>query len=141
MLKTFDPKQTSLIFGAKIISGFADGTYITVERNEQLFNLKVGVDGEATRAKSNNLSGKVTFVLMQSAQSNDDLSAIALADELSNSGVLPLLAKDGSGTSIFSALTAWLQKFPNAEFAKEASTRTWVIETDNLQMFIGGNNA
>jgi len=136
---TFDPKQFSMIFSGKIISGFADGTFITVERNEQMFNLKIGVDGEGTRVKSNNKSGKISIILMQSSQSNDDLSAIAAADELTNSGTGEALVKDPSGRTVCAAQTAWLQKYPNAEFSKEAMTRTWVLETDSLEMFIGGN--
>jgi hypothetical protein len=139
LVTTYDPKQFSLIVGGKIITGFADGEYITVERNEQAYNLKVGVDGEGTRAKSNNKSGKVTIVLMQSSRSNDDLSAYAQLDESSNKGVVPVLGRDGSGRTAFGAATAWIQKFAPAPFAKEVGTRTWVLETNELDVFIGGN--
>lgn len=139
-VKTYDPNQVSVIVGGKIISGFADGSYINVERNEQMFNLKVGVDGEGTRAKSNNKSGKITLTLMQSSSSNDDLSAFAAADELSNSGAVPVLVKDGSGTTLIAAATAWIQKYSNAEFGKEVLTRQWVLETDELIMLVGGNS-
>lgn len=141
MLKTYDPKQVAVIIGGKIMRGFADGTFVKVERNEQGFNLKVGVDGEGTRAKSNNRSGKITITLMQSSDSNDDLSAFAAADELSNTGAVPVLIKDASGSSLFSAVTAWVQKYADAEYAKEAGPRTWVLESDEILMFEGGNGA
>jgi hypothetical protein len=141
MIKTYDPKNISLIVGGKIITGFGDATFITVERNEQAFNLKVGVDGEGARSKNNNKSGKVTFVLMQTSSSNDDMSALAAADELSNSGVVPLYMKDHNGTTLVGALSAWIQKLPNIEEAKEVSMRTWILETDELNMFVGGNKA
>lgn len=136
---TYDPKQVSLSMGGKPISGFSDGTFINVVRNEQAFNLKVGVDGEGTRAKSNNKSGKIEIELMQSSASNDVLTGFALADELSNNGAVPVLLRDGSGRSIFSCLTGWVQKMPDTPFAKEVQTRKWVIETDDLEYFIGGN--
>jgi len=139
MVKTYDPKQFSNILGGKVISGYADGTFIKISRNEQAFNLKVGVDGEGTRAKSNNRSGKIEFTLMQSSSSNDDLSAIAALDDNANLGAVPYSGRDGSGRTVASALTAWIQKIPDTEFAKEVATRTWVIETDDLSMFIGGN--
>ena len=123
------------------MTGFGDNTYIKLERNEQAFNLKVGVTGEATRAKNNNRSGKVTITLMQSSSSNDDLSSFAAADELTNTGAVPVLIKDGSGTTVASAVTAWVQKYPSTEFQKEATTREWVMETDELLMFVGGENA
>lgn len=138
-LFTYDPKNVALIVGGNIINGFSDATFIVAERNEQAFNLKVGVDGEGTRAKTNNKSGKVTITLMQSSASNDVLSALAAADELSNAGAVPLLLKDNSGRTLISSLTSWVQKYPNSEFAKETSTRVWVMETDELNIFVGGN--
>jgi hypothetical protein len=140
MMKTFDPKSISVIVGGKIITGFADGTFVKCERNEQAFTLKVGVDGEGARAKNNNKSGKYTFTLMQTSSSNDVLSAYALADELGNAGAVPVFIKDHLGTSVATSLTAWVQKMPDLEEAKEVSMRTWILETDEMLLFIGGNN-
>jgi hypothetical protein len=139
MVKTFDPKLFSCIIGGKIMSGFADGTFIKISMNSDAFSLKVGVDGEGTRSKSNDYSGKLEITLMQSSESNDDLSAFAIADRLSNSGAVPLIVKDGSGRTVASAVTGWITKFPDTEFAKEVSTRAWTIETDNWQLLVGGN--
>lgn len=139
MVKTYDPKQVSLIFGGKIGHGFTDGTFITVERDEDTFSKKVGVDGEGTRAKSNNKGGKVTVTLHQSSSFNDDLSAIQAADELTNSGVLPLLIKDNSGRTVCAAGTAWIKKPANPEFGKDVANRVWVIDTDEFDIFNGGN--
>lgn len=138
-VKTYDPKLVSVIVGGKIMSGYADGTFVLVERNEAAFALKVGVDGEGTRAKSNNRSGKITITLMNSSKSNDDLSTFAAADELSNSGAVPVMVKDNSGRSLYACETAWIQKYANGEYAKEANGRTWVLETDALNMFVAGN--
>jgi hypothetical protein len=139
MLFTYDPKQVAMIVGGQIMSGFSDGTFITVTRNEQAFNLKVGVDGEGTRAKSNNKSGKFEIELMQSSSSNDVLSGYAAADELSSTGAVPVYLKDNSGRTICTALTAWVQKYPDQPFAKEVSTRKWILETDDVEIFVGGN--
>lgn len=139
MVKTYDPKQVSVIFAGKIISGFADGTFVKAERNEQTWNLKVGVDGEGARAKSNNKSGKVEITLLQSSQSNDDLSALAALDELSNNGVGAVVVIDKSGRTVCAAATGWVQKPAPVEDGKEIQNRVWVIETDELDIFVGGN--
>lgn len=141
MVLTYDPKNVSMIVGGKIAHGFADGTFIKAMRNEQAFNLKVGVDGEGTRAKSNNKSGKFEITLMQSSSFNDVMSSYASADELSNLGVIPVLLRDNNGTTLGTCLTGWVQKLPDTEFAKEVVTRTWVIETDDIELFVGGNNS
>lgn len=139
MVYTYDPKIFSIIVGGKIISGFADGTFIKLERNQQAFQLKMGTDGEGTRAKSNDNSGKITITLMQSSPSNDDLSSFAIADQLANEGVVPVFIKDGSGRTAASAATAWVQKLPDSEFSNEAQSRAWILETDGLDYFVGGN--
>jgi hypothetical protein len=138
-MKTLDPKQIVIIFGADIIQGYADGSFVTVDRNEDSWNLSVGADGEGTRTKSNNKSGQITLTLAQSSQSNQILSQAALADELDNAGLRPILIKDNLGTSLYSAELAYVKKPAASEFSNESTNREWIIETDNLQMFIGGN--
>lgn len=138
-LNTYNPKEVAIIVGGNIIDGFADGTFINVERDEDSYTLQVGSDGEATRSKNNNLSGTVTLTLRQGSPSNAILSALAQQDELNGSGIVPLLVKDNSGSSIHSAETAWIQKPSAAEYGRESGSREWVIRTDRLQTFIGGN--
>lgn len=138
-VKTYDPSQVALIIGGFNITGFADGSFVTVARNADAFALYIGTDGEGTRAKSSNKSGRITITLSQSSDSNAILSAILLADELSNTGVVPVLIKDNSGTSLFAAETAWIVKAPDSEFGRELGSREWIIETDNLTPFVGGN--
>lgn len=138
-VKTYDPKQVLVTFGGFTLSGFADGSFVTVERLEDAWSMQIGTDGEGTRSKSNNRSGSITIQLMQTSDSNQTLTALALADELSNSSALPLMVKDNSGTTICVAETAWIKKMPSSEFAREAGPREWVLETDNLVMNLGGN--
>lgn len=142
-MKSYDPKNHTCIFAGKILSGFADGTFIKVKRNVDMFSLKVGVDGSGTRSKSNDKSGQVEISLMASSASNDDLSALALLDEQNlgstSSGVGALVIKDNQGTSKVAAATAWIKKFPDWERAKEIGVLTWVIESDEIDIFLGGN--
>jgi hypothetical protein len=140
-LKVYDPKDVTVIFGPTgQITGYADGTFVTIEKNEEAFALQVGTDGEGTRSKSNNQSGRITISLMQSSASNDILSTIHTADLEVGTGVFPLLVKDLQGNSIFEASQAWITSFPSSEYGREAAAREWVIETDQLIMFPGGND-
>ena len=139
-LKTYDPKQISVIVGGAIISGFADGEFVTTERNEDAFTLNVGADGEGGRVKSNNKSGRITLTLQQTSDSNLVLSGYAQADELRNAGVVPALIKDLKGDTLISAARAWVVKVPATPYAKDMQTRSWVIETDELIPVVGGNS-
>lgn len=139
LLKTYDPKQVHVIVNGRSLTGFADGTFVKVSRDEDTFKLQVGADGEACRTKSNNRSGTYELTLQQSSEGNKILSDIALADETSNSGVVAVMVKDGSGNSLHTSESAWVQKPSDAEYGKDAGSRTWVLRTDDLVTYNGGN--
>jgi hypothetical protein len=137
----YDPKNISVIVGGSIISGFSDGGFLKIIRNEPTWSLKVGVDGEGTRSRNNNRSGRFEIELMQSSGSNDVLSNFIQTDENSGTGAVPVLVKDNNGTTIATALTAWVQKWADGDYAKDVSVRKWVLETDQLIVFIGGEES
>jgi Protein of unknown function (DUF3277) len=138
-VKTYDFKKVSVIIGSQPLQGFAEGDAVVVERNEDAWLLLNGADGESTRAKNNNRSGRITVNLLSSSASNDYLSGLYSADELGGNTPFGILIKDNSGTSNHAAATAWIAKMPAANFGKEAGTRTWIFETDELVSFHGGN--
>lgn len=135
----FDPSQIVLNVGGQDINGFAEGTFIKVERNKDAFETVVGSDGEATRIKSVNLSGTITCTLQQASPSNDVLSGFATADERQSNGAVPVLLSD-KNTSITKASmkVGWVKKKPSVEFSNAHSNREWVLESGNLQLDIGG---
>jgi hypothetical protein len=142
----YDPKQVSVVLTKSdgktyILSGFSDDDFIEVERDEDAFTKKTGVDGQTTRAKNNARAGKVTVRLMQSSKSNDDLSALAILDEQSMGGSCSLAVSDKSGSSIFTADSAWVKKFPKPSFKKDVAAWEWVLDTSELTFILGGNFA
>lgn len=140
-VRTYDPSAVFMIYGEIPISGFAQDAAISVEHDEDDWTLVVGVDGEGTRSKTSNGSGTITVSLMQSSPTNALLSAARTLDKETPGGTggKALLIKDNSGTTLFSAATAWIQKPPTAELNREATTREWVFRTDNLVAFHGSN--
>jgi hypothetical protein len=141
-LHTYDPKAISMIVGVfPIDSGLAPDTFVSIEMNEDLFTLQVGADGEGTRSKSNNLSATITFTLQQTSNANDIMSGFHQADILSKTGggVVPVMIKDIlTPTTIFAAKTAWIVRFPTADFGNESGTREWQMMTDFVNQFQGG---
>jgi hypothetical protein len=130
-----------MIYGTIAISGYAEDSAVTVEHDEDDWELAVGVDGEGTRSKSSNLSATITVALMQSAAVNDLLSAERLLDinTPGGTGGKELIIKDNSGTSLFQAETAWIQKAPTGEFNRSPNAREWVFRTDLLNATHGSN--
>lgn len=138
-VKTYDPQQVSLSLGGQIASGFADGTFINIERDEDTFTKVSGADGEVSRAKSANTAALLTLTLAQTSPYNDILSAFAALDELDGSGIVPMILKDGSGRTVASSAAAWIRKPPAAPFGKEVDNREWAIDLGKTLFFIGGN--
>lgn len=139
-VKTYDPNNVQIIMGGVALSGFADGTFINVAYDENLYNKVVGADGEVSRSKTNNRCATVAITLKQTSSSNDELSAFYAADELNNSGVVPLMIKEiGSGRTLVFAQAAWVEKLPDTGYSKDVEDRAWTIATAQLKTFIGGN--
>ncbi len=138
-LKTFDPKKVSITFGAGILTGFADGTFITVEQVEDSFSETTGPDGEVVRVASNNPLKIVVLTFQQSSDSNSFLSAVHQLDIRTNQGVLPFALKEIDGDTIVLSGRAYIRKFANIEFAKEVTNREWTIVLAEGEMFVGGN--
>ena len=139
-VETYSPKKVSVIFGAVIVTGFAEGTFINIERNKDAFTLATGADGEVSRIHSPDKSGKVTITLQQTSDSNDLLSVLAIADENTLQGQVPLLVKDGNGRTLVAAANAWIDKLAPSGFGDEMSTREWIVSCAELEIFVGGND-
>ena len=136
---TYDPGQVIVLVNAVPLSGFSDDGMIEAEREEDTFIKKVGVDGFTSRARNRNKSGEITITLQQTSPSNDHLSALAILDEQTGRGVVPVLIKDLSGRSVLASAFAWVRKPPASAFAKEVEDREWILDCASLDIFTGGN--
>lgn len=141
-LDVYDSKEVVITFGPILLSGFAEGSKVKIEQNEDSFKLAVGVDGDACRVKTNNRSAKITVTLLQSTNTNDLLSAVHNEDILSPSGdgIFPLAVIHKGGTTVVAVERAWIVKPPAVEFSNEVKEREWVFETDAMIAQIGGAN-
>lgn len=138
-VKTYDPKKVNVILGGAPLSGFGPDTFIQVNRNADSFGLTVGVDGEGARSVDGDESAQVTITLLQTSASNDVLQAFHDQDKLGIGGPLPFAIVDRNGRTLEAAETAWVKRRPDSQYAKAAGTRDWLIETDKLNSFTGGN--
>jgi len=138
LVHSYSPDKVVVNVGGRDISGFADETFVKVERNSEAFTLVVGSDGEATRVKSLNRSGKITITLQQSALSNDYLSSLATQDELTSDAVVPSLVKEVTGLTIAQASKSWVVKKAPIEYGTQSGNREWVLETHDLAIDVAG---
>ena len=136
--KNYDPGKVFVSFQGIQVTGYAEGTFVSVERAEDAFEMAVGSGGDVTRVRNRNRCGSVTVTLMAESPTNDLLTAVAKSDELFGDGYGAVMVKDGNGTSIYAASTAWIRKMPTSEYADGASTREWTFDCAELDMNPGG---
>lgn len=130
---TYDAKQVHLVYGGALITGFAEGSFIRVEYNEDRYALTKGADGLGARAKSNNESAKITVGLMPNSPANAVFQSAQMLDKVRNAGALPLELTDLTTGDLFTAESAWVMKDPGRDHQKTIQGVPWVLEADDLQ--------
>jgi len=138
-MKSYSPGEISVIVDGQIISGFAEGTFISVARDEDSSTFVPSATGGGSRTKNANKSGKFTFTLQQTSESNQALSDLLKADEDGDNILVPVLVRDNSGSDLHKAEQVYIVKYPQADYAKELSNREWILQAENLEMNLGGN--
>lgn len=138
-VRTYDPKSVKVTFGATIMTGFADGSVVSIEPGGPAFEMAQGADGTIDRTNKNMNHYIITVALKQTSITNAALSAIHIADKLSNTGKLPFTVDDISGTSEFFAPIAWIEGDPTVDYADTSGSREWKFQTGPAVNAIGGN--
>lgn len=138
MLKNYDPALVIVTFRGILIQGYADGTFVTVARDEDTFSKSTGAGGDTVRVRNRNRNGSITITLQAESPTNDLLSAIAALDEASGLGTGPAQMKNLNGSSLCSSAQGWLVRPSDSEYAKDAGQREWKIDCHDLKMTVGG---
>jgi hypothetical protein len=129
---TYDPQKCLLILGAAAVSGFADGTFVTVEQDEDSWTTRTGADGEVTRTRMAARTATMSLTLMATAVFNAILTGLHATDV-----IFPVLIKEGA--NIIAAGEAWVQKPPAFERGVEAADAEWTIRIAKWNPVFGGN--
>lgn len=127
------------IAGLLIAGGYADGEFVTIERDTEAFGDVVGTDGEATRFRNNDNRATVTIRLMQSSAMNKILSDLHNADKNAEggAGVGRLLIEDLNGGTLHEAAACWIQNDPSVAYGREVSEYEWPIRVASLSSSFG----
>lgn len=144
-VKTYDPKKVTFILGPYIITGFAEGTFINIESNGDGITAIVGCDQEIVRTIApGSIIRTVTLTLLQSSDSNDDLTALLNMDNQSGAGIVPLAIKDLSGRTTIATDQAWVAKKPNvvrSNSAGDGNTEWTIYAVVPEEAFIVGGHS
>ncbi len=138
-LSNYSPSDVTVSFLEANVVGFAEGTFIEIERNEATFTEYVGSLGEVCHTRSLNRTAKVTLTLMQTSPSNDLLALYAKLDEGSGNRFGPFMMKDTNGATVCLAPETRISGQPKVERGKESGTVVWSFIAAHMVMWAGGN--
>jgi hypothetical protein len=128
-VQTYDPKRVSIALGSHVVSGYAEGSFVTIEPGGDGTSKTVGADGEVVRSIDPDNTSTVTITLLQTSRTVKFAQDQYDRDQANGNGMFPVLVRDNRGGLVFSAAQAWVTNRPSREFAKEAGEREIVIET------------
>jgi hypothetical protein len=138
-IKPLDPKKIIMNFGGVTIDGYAEGTYVNIELNEDVATKTHSTDGtQVALMKNQNFSGTVTFTVLQTALCNAGLTKLFL-DFRSNFGTpghdftYQFSMKDSLGTD-FAKGEGWIEKVSKIEESKTVTNREWKIYITDIDL-------
>lgn len=139
-LSTYSPEDVIILLAAVIpVDGYTDGTFISIKKSVQPFSSKTSTDGYVSRLYNNNQNYTIELTLASYSSTNDILSKLWLADEITQRGKFPILIKDTSGSTLFAATTCWIEGVPEVTLSNTITSRTWTIYACQAVYNIGGN--
>lgn len=134
MAQTYNPDLVSVIVAAVPLVGLAEGTPITVTRNNDAVTLKKGMKNASGWAENVKTDGTITIVLMGSHPDNDVMATLESTKE-----EFPVMIKDNSGRSLAFAESCRIQKHADKVYGEEIQDTTWTILAAELVHFNAGN--
>jgi hypothetical protein len=139
-IRTYNPAKMAIVWNGIVLTGFAEDTFLKLERLGDGFETSEGADGGIDRVNRNSFGYKGSFTLKQTSPSNTLLMEAFMADLNGEVDTIPtLVVKDLSGDTEFSA-QAWIEKDPSKDFGRKMGSREWKIATGIPTVDKGGSN-
>ena len=130
---TFDPQKVNLVVKGVAITGFAEGTMIEIERNEDAIIPYVGTQGEVAFAESADKTGVIKVTLMQTSPSVGYLNT--LAKQKGDDAAFPVSVVNMNTNAISASGTkARVKKMATETIDKEVKEREFEIYVADLDL-------
>lgn len=124
-VKTYDPKKVTVMYNGMVVTGFAEGSMVKCEKNEDNNTPHVGVLGEVSRAVNADNTGKITISLAGTSPWIGIFSRLASSNELSSCTVIDM---NDAGVNIGGS-ECWIIKSPDVNIGKE-------VEDQDIEIFV-----
>lgn len=132
---TYSAEQVIITVGGVILSGWADGDFITAKYDEDRYSTMIGADGEIARSKTASRAGTIEIVLAHTSLANTELSALFNLSLIGGiDGPIPVGVADLSGRGLITASKCWIKTAPDWVRGKEVGENTWTLQAADLSM-------
>lgn len=138
MAREYNPNDVTIYFaGVLIDTGIVS---VTASPEVELYTQSVGIDGDTTRNRNNNLNWTCEIVLQQSSPINQDLSDLYNAGRTgpNGGGVGTFTITDTVGNTQLVANKAWITNAPDITIGAEVGDRTWTFYLERPDINIAG---
>lgn len=136
------PDEVSCLIGGILpVSGFIDGTFISVTKDLVPFSSGRTADGMIGRIYNNDQTYTITLTLHCGSPSNDVLTKFWQLDEISQKGKFSLFVKDRSGSDLLFSTNTWIEGLPTMSKSSGIDTRTWVLRSSQAIINYGSNSS
>lgn len=121
---TYDAALVTLVVDGRFITGFAEGSMVEAEKDEDNFEAKVSAQGDVGVAKRNNSLGTITVTLMQGSPD------VLYLNSLANSGkeFATWAQSNGENAEKVGGTRAMVKKPADIAFSDEIEDREFEIQ-------------
>lgn len=135
LARAYDSAACKLVLGSWQPTGFAEGSKISISRNEDHFNMMVGADGEFSAGINRNESGTITIQIQQTAkETNAILASFVTASKTSRLVGFPVYFEDPTGLSLISPVGIIMQQGDYTVDGDGIPVIEWTIWVSNASM-------
>ncbi len=135
-VKAYMADEVIIAVGPVLVeSGYADDEFCRIEYEADITADEVGTDGEVAVSRTNDKRATITLVLMQTSDASIGLSALANLSRTAASmagAIVPTEVFDPQGAKLWAAENSWVQRNPDASYARTAQPREWPVRCAHL---------
>lgn len=120
----YDPKKVNITVDGFVVTGYAEDTFISGERNTEKRSLTVGADGNPDVNKSADDTGTVSITLKANSPANAKLKELYKQDDPFN---FLCIDQNMNGDVGISGSECVVENLPNFEKAAELGETEWSL--------------
>jgi hypothetical protein len=140
-IKTYDPRQVSIVIANHAIQGLSAETSVVIEREDVAYKHYLDSRGNGNRFRVQNDYAKITLNINQCSESNNLLSAYQEFDREKGAGAFTLMIRDyNTEKTLITSTAAWIEKNATIELASENKIVEWTIISSETDQYITGTS-